>query len=195
MGLIIAVAVLAFIVTRPDTYLPHQRIVLQAPYDPSYPPDTLLPMGEKVDHPNAPLGHPGIDIQWQHRDAEIVSATKGKISKIKQTPEHYNNWDIEVVSWPYLVRYKELQDYDTSLKVGSKVEVAQFIGHPGWFSNHAQMHWEFGSVSLLRDRFCPMTYFAPAVASQLEEVWVNSTPKYKAQYPDICSGGYKNKTE
>lgn len=190
--IILAMACFMF---RPDTYFPHKRIVLQAPYDMNFPPERLMPMGEKIEHPNAPLGHPGIDLQWNHQNARILSASNGKITHIKQTPEHYNNWDIEVSSWPYIVRYKELQDYDTTLKVGSSIRAGQYLGRPGWFSNHAQMHWEFGSPSPIRDRFCPMTYFEPNTAKQLEESWTKTTWQYKAEYPEICSGGYKNKIE
>ncbi len=204
--LLILVAVISlagvFVLTRPDTYLPHKRIVLHVPYDLNDPPTSIIPMGETIYHPKpqVPSGHPGIDFQWGHPDAKILASAAGVITSIKQTPEHYNNWDIEVGSWPYVVRYKELEDYDHGLKTGSHVQAGQFLGYPE--NNSAkgaqaaiQIHWEFASLSTTRDRFCPMTYFDEASRQSVEAIWAKSTWQYKNQFPDVCSGDYKNKVE
>lgn len=201
-GLAVGVVILAlaFIVVRPDTYWPHKRLVIRAPFELSDPPSTLIPMGEKVYHPDSPSGHPGIDFQWSHKDVNIVASADGKISKLQQTPEHFNNWDMEITSWPYVIRYKELQDYDTNLKKGSSVKAGQFLGHPthpadGETGRGIQLHWEFASVSLIRDRFCPMTYFDEASRQVIEAVWAKSTWQYKNQYPNLCNDDYFNKTD
>lgn len=195
-----AIIALAFTMFRPDTYLPHKRIVLNVPYDLASPPTNLLPMGEKIYHANSPQGHPGIDFQWSQPNAPILASAAGKISNIYQTPEHFNNWDIEITSWPYVVRYKELEDYDKTLKKGSRVVAGQYLGHPVNSPAHGrqgaiQLHWEFGSLSLLRDRFCPMTYFDEASRKSVEAIWAKTSWQYKAQYPYVCSGDYYNKTE
>lgn len=196
----LAILTLAFIVVRPDSYWPHKRLVIRAPFDLNDPPSTLIPMGEKVYHPDAPSGHPGIDFQWDHKDVNILASADGKISSIKQTPEHFNNWDIEISSWPYVIRYKELQDYDSSLKKGSPVKAGQLLGHPthpddGETTRGIQLHWEFASASLIRDRFCPMTYFDEASRQVIETVWAKSTWQHKNQYPNLCNDDYFNKTD
>ncbi len=197
-GLLLLVLVGGFIAIRPDTYIPHKRIVLHVPYEFSDPPSNLIPMGETIFHPKprAPQGHPGIDFQWNHV-TNIIASADGTISSITQTPDHFNNWDIEVSSWPYAVRYKELEDYDSTLKVGSSIKTGQFLGHPmhGHPNAAIQIHWEFASTSSLRDRFCPITYFDDASRQSIESIWVKSTWQYKSQFPDICSGDYKNAVE
>ncbi len=55
----------AFVVMRPDSYLPHQKITIRVPYEFSGVPDSMIPMGETINHPKpqVPNGHPGIDFQ------------------------------------------------------------------------------------------------------------------------------------
>jgi hypothetical protein len=190
----------AFMLVRPDTYLPHKRIVLHVPYDLNDPPINLIPMGEKIYHANAPKGHPGIDFQWNGPDAKILSSSSGKISSIKLVMDKWNKWEIDVTSGPYVVRYKEMETYNQSLKSGQHVNIGDFLGHPANPKIHNevgayQIHWEFGSPSVVRDRFCPMTYFDAASRQSVEKVWAKTNWQYKSQYPNVCSGDYANKTE
>lgn len=196
----LTILVPAFILFRPDTYLPHKRIVLHAPYDLNNPPVSLLPMGEKIYHANSPKGHPGIDFQWNNPDANVLSSSNGTISSIKLAFDKWNKWEIDVTTWPYQVRYKEMETYNQNLKVGQKVKVGDFLGHPANPKIHNevgayQIHWEFASLSLLRDRFCPMTYFDQASRQSVQSIWDNTNWQYKNLYPNVCSGDYTNKTE
>lgn len=189
-----------FFVTRPDTYLPHKRPVIKAPYDLSDPPMQLIPMGEKVYHPNAPLGHPGIDFQWSGPDSRVLASADGKITSIKLVFDKWDKWEIDVESWPYVIRYKELETYNQALKVGQRIKAGDFLGNPANPRPHNvegayQIHWEFASLSLVRDRFCPMTYFDQASANSVQDIWDKTQWQYKSQYADVCSGGYANKTE
>lgn len=198
LGLIVLAA--ACYIIRPDTYLPHKRIVLRAPYDLNSPPTRLLPMGEKIYHPNAPGGHPGIDFQWDGPDARVLSSSNGTISSIVLVTDKWKKWEIDVSSWPYVVRYKEIETYNQALKAGQHVNVGDFLGHPANPKLHNevgayQIHWEFGSPSVVRDRFCPMTYFDDASRKSVQAVWDNTSWQYKTRYPDVCSGDYKNKAE
>lgn len=194
----LAALVIGMALFRPDTFLPHPRIVLHVPYDLNDPPTSIAPMGETIAHPksNSPKGHPGIDFQWDHV-ANILSSSDGTVTEIKLTPEHFNNWDVVVTSWPYELRYKELEDYDSKIKVGAKVKAGQLIGHPehGHANAAIQIHWEFASPSVLRDRFCPVTYFDEASRKSIEAAWAKTVWQYKAQFPDICSGDYANLVE
>lgn len=196
----IVILALAFMMFRPDTYLPHERIVLRVPYNISEPPISILPMGEKIYHPDSPKGHPGIDFQWAGPDAKVLSSSNGKISSIKLVNDKWNKWDMTVSSGPYIVRYKEMENYNTKLKVGHHVSAGDFLGYPANPKIHNQVgayqiHWEFASPSPIRDRFCPMTYFDEESRKSIEAIWSTSTWQYKSQYPHICSGGYFNKTE
>lgn len=196
----LVVLALVFIFLRPDTYLPHKRIVIHAPYDLNNPPATLLPMGEKIYHENTPLGHPGIDFQWSDPNARVLSSSDGTISSIKLVHEKWGTWQVDVTSWPYVIRYKEMETYNQDLKVGQKVKIGDFLGHPANPAKHNevgayQIHWEFASLSLMRDRFCPMTYFDAASRESVQAVWDKTNWEYKNQYPDVCSGGYANKTD
>ncbi len=200
--LTIGIAILgaSFFLVRPDTFLPHKRIVIHAPYDLNSPPINLIPMGEKIYHPNAPGGHPGIDFQWSGPDGNVLSSSNGVISSIGLVTDKWPKWEIDVSSWPYIIRYKEMETYNTNLKKGSHVKVGDFLGHPANPKLHNevggyQIHWEFGTPSIITDRLCPMTYFDEASRKSVQAIYDSSTWQYKSQYPDVCSGSYKNKTE
>lgn len=185
---------------RPDTYLPHKRIVIAVPFTADNAPSTLIPMGETIEHPKpqTPKGHPGIDFAWEPGVAgRVTSSSDGTVSGIKLGGSHAELWDVEVSSGPYLLRYKELKVYNQELKRGTKVKIGDYIGTPGTLAGG--FHWEFASQSLARDRFCPMTYFDPASKQLIEKIWdqtpVDAMKGMKRQFPDICSGDYKNAAE
>lgn len=115
-----------FVIARPDTYLPHKRIVLHAPYSLSDVPIRLIPMGEKIYHPNAPLGHPGIDFQWASPDSKVLASADGVINSIRLVTDKWPKWEIDVNSWPYVIRYKEMETYNTALKPASISKQATF---------------------------------------------------------------------
>lgn len=157
-------------------------------------------MGEKIYHPNAPLGHPGIDFQWAGPDSKVLASADGKISSIKLVTDKWPKWEMDVESWPYVVRYKEMETYNSALKVGQHVKAGDFLGHPANPKLHNevgayQIHWEFASSSLIRDRFCPMSYFTAESKASVQAIWDKTNWQYKSQYPDVCSGGYANKTD
>lgn len=157
-------------------------------------------MGEKIYHPNAPLGHPGIDIQWSGPEAKVLAAADGKIVTLKLVNDKWDKWQMDIQNGPYIMRYKEMETYNKALKKGDQVRTGDILGHPADPAKHNQVgafqiHWEFASVSVVRDRFCPMTYFDKASADSMQSIWDKANWQYKSQYPDICSGGYKDKTD
>ncbi len=191
--------------------LPHPRIVLALPYHLSDTPSGMIPMGETIFHPKprVPHGHPGIDFNWDNGSHhEIIAAAAGTISKIqtvtKTTPTTY---DIEVVSGAYAVRYKELSQAAPGLHAGQKLNIGDLIGYAGHNCDpqpenpHCweNIHWEFSSRSLLKDRYCPVTYFSTEARQAIETLWANQKPEdfrdIKKHFPDICSGDYEGKTE
>jgi len=205
--LIIAVILLGtfvFLIFRPDAYLPHQKIIISVPFEKTDLPINLIPMGETINHPKpqVPNGHPGIDFQWHH-NSNILSSSDGQVSSIKLGSSNPGKWDVEVRSGLYLLRYKELEDYNSDLKIGSKVKKDDLIGHPGAynFPDHPgteyQIHWELASISLVLDRWCPMIYFDEESRKIMEKIWenVSADDKIKKQFPYICSGDYYKKEE
>ena len=183
---------LAWVMFRPDSYLPHQRITIAVPFSSDNPPSWLIPMGETINHPKpqVPKGHPGIDFAWPPGEAaRVLSSSDGVVSSIKQGASEGNLWDVEVKNGYYLLRYKELKDYNHALKKGSSVKTGDYIGMPGTIANG--FHWEFASASLLRDRFCPVTYFDPASLALINRIWAQTpNDQMKQQFPYICSGDY-----
>lgn len=199
----LAIGFVMFAIISPEAFLPHQKIIISVPFDKNNLPRELIPMGETIAHPKpeVPNGHPGVDFKWDD-NANILSSSDGEVIAIKQIPEHFNNWDLEVSSGPYRLRYKELQDYNLNLKVGSKVKKGDFIGHPGHFvfaDGHGdyQLHWELASSSFILDRWCPMSYFDQESKKIMEEVWgkVPQHNQFKSEFPHICSGDYYGKEE
>ncbi len=193
----VAILALAFAMFRPDTYLPHKRIVIAVPFLAENPPMTLIPMGETIEHPKpqTPKGHPGIDFGWPPGVAgKVTSSSDGTVTSIKLGTSHTDLYDVEVGSGPYLLRYKELKDYNRVLKPGTKVKTGDYIGTPGTLAGG--FHWELASKSLARDRFCPMTYFDEQSRQLMEKIWAQTTPDankgMKRQFPHICSGDYYN---
>lgn len=186
---------LVLVMFRPDTYLPHKRIVIAVPFSAENPPMSLIPMGETIEHPKpqTPKGHPGIDFAWAPGVAgKVTSSSDGKVSSIELGTSHKDLYDVTVSSGPYLLRYKELKDYNRELKKGTKVKTGDYIGIPGTLAGG--FHWELASKSLARDRFCPMTYFDPGSKQLIEKIWdqtpVDAMKGMKRQFPHICSGDY-----
>src|SRR5438477_8195815 len=105
---------------QPLAYLPHQKVVISVPFDKNDPPTGMIPMGETINHPKpqVPNGHPGIDFSWDH-PARILSSSDGSVTYIKLGASEPNFWDVEVRSGVYLLRYKELKDYNHDLHSGS----------------------------------------------------------------------------
>ena len=203
----------------PSFYLPHEKPVLILPIEEQY--DLLaniMPMGEKMEHPNAPMGHPGIDFGFAQITENIpyIAAMDGTISKVRiyENPEEKSEKmkllsrkmaDVVIRNGPYQVVYSEM-DGDTlpeTTKVGVKVKHGDFIGYGNFMdkgmasgTKNEMIHWEFGSISPVIDRFCPLTYFTMESRSRIENIWARTNiPEMKARYPKICNSGYEGKAE
>jgi len=200
-------------------YLPHQKPVIILPFDPQYDSNcALMPMGEKIAHPDAPSGHPGIDFGFSEvtKNVPYIASMDGTISKIKiypnrelkgqggKEPLSINEADVVIRNGPYQTVYSEM-DADSLpayIKRGAKISQGDFIGYgnfttgvkPG--TKREMIHWEFGSISPLIDRFCPLTYFTVESETRIEKIWVQTDwPEMKALYPNICNGDYDGKAE
>jgi hypothetical protein len=193
-------ALVAWTFTPFAAWLPHERIVLSLPFAPGDEPHGLVPMGETIDHPHAPQGHPGIDFQWDH-SVPIIACAAGTVSSITWQPDH-KSWDLIVRTGVYEVRYKELEDYNRALRVGAAVAKGDLLGSPchpldlpDGYSRHYQIHWELASACLWKDRFCPLSYFDPESRRRIEVLWARTENKFKPHFPDICSGAYRGKED
>ncbi|MHB8604391.1 MAG: hypothetical protein ACYDCK_03965 [Thermoplasmatota archaeon] len=197
-------AAFAFYLTWPPAFFPHDRIVISLPFEANDTPSYMIPMGETIYHPKpqVPHGHPGVDFQWANGTSHaLLAVADGVFWSAKLGASEPGKWDIEVKSGEYLVRYKELDDYNASLHFPSHVAKGQIIAHAGhycdpqhcWFN----VHWELASMSTLQDRWCPVTYFDDASRAAIERVWANvpANDTVKSRFPDICSGDYTAKSE
>jgi murein DD-endopeptidase MepM/ murein hydrolase activator NlpD len=218
LGILIAVSGLAFIILliQPWVYLPHSRPVLILPFDAKYDAYAgIMPMGEKINHPDAPSGHPGIDFGFDNVKDPVpyIAAMDGTITSVKITKNPDMGGkdkislsktiaDVFISNGTYQIRYGELDaaTLPSSTKRGNKVKAGDFIGY-GNFSTgltpdvrREMTHWEFRSQSLLIDRLCPLSYFTPDSRERIEAIWAKTDwPEMKAQYPKICNGDYDGK--
>ena len=173
----------------------HERITISLPFAEEDDARELIPMGETINHPDAPHGHPGIDFSWDH-DVPIIASAAGIVTKI-QRHEDGHTWDVEVVTGDYAVRYTELESFNPALKKRQRISKGSWIGQPGHpldlpdgNRNHYSIHWEFDYDTFWIDRLCPMTYFDEDSRRRIERIWDRSTWQYKDRFPDICSGPY-----
>lgn len=196
---------------RLDAYIPHKKIIVILPFDAQYDSVTgMIPMGETIYHPKpkSPLGHPGIDFGGQVAFPFIASAD-GKITKIIKGGSSDGS-DIYLSSGAYSIVYKEMDSNNIFVKVGQKVKQGDKIAMPDPKQEparpnepnggiHYSTHWEFGSASPIRDRYCPLTYFTPESKARIEAIWAAVKPTdaggVKTKFPDICSGDYHNRVE
>lgn len=187
---------------------PQTRPVLYLPFNFSLLPDSIMPMGETINHPKPqnPNGHPGIDFQWTNPESipEIRSSMAGTVTAIKANEHWAGAFDVATSNGAgYGVDYTELGGVKEGLKVGDTVNVGDLIGYPQHPSgitdqpNYRMIHWQFGYVSENTDntfvmtRLCPMSYFESGAKSQIESLWAATNwPEMKANAPDICSNDY-----
>lgn len=177
---------------------------MSLPFDKQDPPYGLIPMGETVYHPKPqnPIGHPGIDFQWDHK-APILAAVGGTIIGIEKGESWVNLWDVRVRNGQYQISYTELESYNPELAVGEEIKVGTFIGYPqrpDVFTDkleYRMFHWEFGYYTggKYPERLCPMNYFDAEARIILENIWTNYDWEYKREFPNICSGGFENKNQ
>lgn len=210
IAIVLGVLLLAFglLMFQPWVFLPHQHIVIALPFAPADDIYTnLIPMGEKIEH-NAqngvPDGHPGIDFQW-NKSTAILAVADGTIVNI--TKNKNNKYTIEQNLGLYRSVYQEMNLVEPDLHRFSKVKRGQILGYSGTLRTgtsrpkesdpSGQVHWDFGSASMLIDRLCPLNYFDADSKARILKIWANvpANDKFKSQYPDICNGVFKNKED
>lgn len=221
------VAVLAFtffiIMLPPITYFPHKKPVLILPFDPKYDymMNGLLPMGEKMIHKTAPDGHPGIDFGFEGFTTPVpyIASMDGTVTKVRifdnkdvgksvgeKEPLSLKEADVVITNGPYQTVYSEMDaaSLPKNIKKGYKIKQGETVGYgnlsgTGGVPKYEMVHWEFGSITPLIDRFCPLAYFTPESDSRIEAIWAKQTPEamngLKAQYPKICNEGFDGKVE
>lgn len=201
--------VLGMFLFQPWAYIPHRHIEISLPFPPEVDAKTsLIPMGEKIEHNAAngnPDGHPGIDFGFQ-AVTPILASADGRVFIVGETEA--GSTDITIYSGPfYKIEYKELNTVEPNIRFGANVKKGQLLGYTGRdriiegrptrADGSGQVHWELASSSLLIDRLCPINYFDEESRRRIEQIWANvpSTSQFKADYPDICSGVFKNKED
>ncbi len=205
--LLIVIYLTLFVIIGVQTYLPHQRLIIRVPYEYVDVPDLMIPMGETINHPKpqVPNGHPGIDFQYNDNKLHnAVAAADGTVISITKGASNPGKWDVEITNGFYSLRYKEMEDYNPVFHPGYKVKEGEFVGHFGVYQEkdghvHEQIHWEFASTAIFRDRFCPLTYFDSQSLNSINQLWgktpLDANQNMKARFPYICSGDYYGKVE
>lgn len=181
--------------------LPHHPIALGLPMDPKYDSVTdLIPLGETINHPNTPGGHPGIDFLWT-KDTPIIAMAAGVVTKTAPAEDSHGKYDVYVNSGYYEVHYDELDELAPKLAVGSKLNKGDFIGYPQR-RGHG-LHLEFSMAGrhtkLMQKELCPMTYFDKSALTRINNIWSaaagGSHADMKTRFPKICNGYYDNLKE
>ena len=180
--------------------LPHAEVTITLPFAPKNDDVQFVnPMGEKVEHPDAPHGHPGIDFGWNH-PVELVAPMSGKVTNIKVHPpggfgELTTIYDVEITNGVYATRFQEIT-YREGLAVGDRVEKGDVVGYAGSYSppgapgTFYSVHWEFDYDSFVYDRLCPMTYFDEEALSRVNTIWGRAGETYNGTYTKLCSADY-----
>lgn len=207
IGLIILV--IALFLFQPWAFIPHGHIEIGLPFGSESDAKTsLIPMGEMVEHNAAngnPKGHPGIDFGFQ-AITPIIASADGWVFRVG--PTEAGSIDITVYSGLfYKIEYKELNVVEPWVRFGAKVKKGQVLGttgrdriiegRPTKADGSGQIHWELTSSSLIIDRLCPMTYFDPESKQRIDQIWANipESNQFKKDYPDICSGVFKDRVD
>ena len=209
-GLVVGVVVLllALFLFQPWAYLPHDHIEISLPFPPESDSTVrLIPMGEKIEHTaenGNPNGHPGIDFGFMGV-TPIIASADGWIFMAGKTEA--GSIDVTTYSGFYKIEYKELNTIEPGIKRFAKIKKGQLLGYTGRKEilmgaptkedGSGQIHWELASASLLIDRLCPMGYFDAESKRRIEAIWasVPADSEFKKDYPDICSGVFKDKED
>lgn len=198
---VVAVAVIVgvcFFVTggKITSILPHRAIVLGLPMAAAHDGVTdLIPLGETINHPDTPNGHPGIDFLWT-KDTPIIAMADGTVTSTAPAEDSHGKYDVTVVSGIYEIHYDELDELAPGVGVGTKLKRGDFIGYPQR-RGHG-LHLEFGfsgrKTKLLRKELCPLSYFDEASLARINAIWdkaaAGDKPDMKTRFPKICNGYY-----
>ncbi len=183
----------------------HKRVTITLPFSVDNEANRLIPMGETIEHPNSPGGHPGLDFGWE-RSVPLIAVGDGTITAITDAldlgdPVKY----VTLRMGEYAATYKELSS--VNVIKGQKVKQGELIGTPHCldYGDHTgcQLHWEFSYASFLAhfsgapDRLCPLTYFDSSALVRITAVWdiVPANDKFKKEFPHICSNVFYEHNE
>ncbi|OGJ21420.1 MAG: hypothetical protein A2804_03350 [Candidatus Pacebacteria bacterium RIFCSPHIGHO2_01_FULL_46_10] len=190
------------------TNLPENgKPVLELPIDKNGKiPDSIMPMGETINHDAKWGGHPGIDFQWHDGDdVKIYSSMDSEVIGI--FTDDKGRYDLATKNGGWGVDYTELESVNPQLKVGSKLKVGDWVGIPNHpkdsegFPKYRMIHWQFGYSDYLipgkvQKRLCPLTYFSSSARILIEKIWTDTDwPEMKTNAPEICSNYFKERDE
>ena len=179
--------------------------ILSLPFSPEDLPDSMVPMGETIAHPDPPNpgGHPGIDFQWYNRTVKILASMDGIVYAIVDNGNNHSfDFSIKNGSWGVDCG---LSYVNPDIKVGQQIKRGDFIGYASGHPtaelrakepNFRMIHWQFGYARLepgtVERRLCPMNYFDNTSRQLLENFWatIPNDDTFKSQFPYICSGYY-----
>ncbi|MBI4948330.1 peptidoglycan DD-metalloendopeptidase family protein [Candidatus Berkelbacteria bacterium] len=204
----VVILFLALFLFQPWAFLPHKHIEISLPFPESADATTsLIPMGETIEHNAAngnPNGHPGIDFGFMGV-TPIIASADGWVFSAGKTDA--GSIDISTYSGFYKIEYKELNTIEPNIRRFTKIKKGQLLGYTGRDKiiqgrptkedGSGQIHWELASSSLLIDRLCPVGYFDAESRRRIEQIWANvpSDSQFKKDFPDICSGVFKDKED
>lgn len=196
----------------PSYFLPHMKPVIILPFDVQYDQmASIMPMGEKINHPDAPRGHPGVDYSFEPIADPVpyIASMDGVVRTLSvyDSPEYSGgrglskqHADVVIVQGVYQTVYAELdaESLPKHIKKGARLKQGELVGYGNFSRSEMErgkqremVHWEFGSTSPVLDRFCPLGFFDEMSRARAEAIWKQTNwPEMKAQYPNICNGDY-----
>ena len=136
-----------------STPVPVQKVELKLPFKADHEPEGMIPMGETINHP-PPMGHPGIDFQWPHKEVEIIVALDEVVGDIitEANPADGNTvYIMTIITGDFGVRYEvvDLPKFNPDLQISDELVYGVTLGYPQAIisSEWRMMHWGFGKVS------------------------------------------------
>jgi hypothetical protein len=187
--------------------------VLRAPFDKEDPPFELRPLGETILHTDP---HNGIDLIWDHKVPVLTAASGLVVEILPEVGSHEGQWRVTVKTGQHYVGYHHLESYHVDLEKGNEIAEGSMIGFPSRSNRYYArdpnrgIHWEFGYAQELAEpiitpegmietfrytRLCPLSYFTDEAREQLEAIYDATTWKGKEEFPEVCSGVYRQPSE
>lgn len=208
IGILVLVVFVLHFFTNKNAYtsLPENgKPVLELPIDKNGKiPDSIMPMGETINHEAKYGGHSGIDFQWRDGDGvKIYSSMDSEVIGIFK--DEVGRYELATRNGRWGVDYTEMEEINPQIKVGSKLKLGDWVGTPNHPKDlvedpkYRMIHWQFGYSDNIfpgkvKDRLCPLTFFSSSARIMIEKIWADTDwPEMKANAPEICSNYFKNR--
>ena len=177
--------------------IPEERMALSLPFGERDVPNSLIPMGETLEHPKPanPHGRPWIEFLWYNdvgpEKRDVIASAGGEVVAVSSSGVG-DERDISVRSGEYIVQYGHLEPVNRNLSAGVFVERGDYLG------KSASLHWAFGYYMGFEgghaEYLCPLAYMDAESREALEGIPVMYEMR-EAGFVEACSGDYAGKNK